>query len=149
MKEALLTVGKYLRVARWVALAFFFAFSTVLNAFPKTALGIHCPTAAVQLVAKVSPKSDSIEVRKPKAGEAEFLQCRCAESKTSAPKANLSSKEVPTVQSADAGATPSLPFLLVLNPGFPIETTEASWPQIVTRRSVWASTPSTPPPNHT
>jgi len=55
---------------------------------PVTQRGIQCPTAEVQLITDVILEKDccgtlvqKVQVRKPKEGEPEFKQCRCAEKK--------------------------------------------------------------------
>ena len=55
---------------------------------PVTQRGIQCPTATVQQVTEVKLVKDccgklvpKVQVRKPKEGEPEFKQCRCAEKK--------------------------------------------------------------------
>ncbi len=52
---------------------------------PRTPLGRHCPTAPVQTVVEktVDCCGNLVRVeRKPRPGEASFVQCRCAERKT-------------------------------------------------------------------
>ena len=55
---------------------------------PVTQRGIQCPTAEVQQITEVKLAKDccgklvqKVQVRKPKEGEPEFKQCRCAEKK--------------------------------------------------------------------
>ena len=48
-------------------------------AIPRTKIGIHCPTAPVQIVRET--KSACCVVRAPKLGDKDFKQCQCAEKK--------------------------------------------------------------------
>lgn len=58
---------------------------TAFQYHPRTAKGVHCPTAVVQVVEVVTKRTCCNKVahveRKPKPGDAAFVQCRCAEKK--------------------------------------------------------------------
>ena len=96
----------------WVpARSFFAAIVAVLfflySAIPlqATQAGVQCPTAAVQTISVAvrdcCGKVTGFTTRAPKPGEQGFVQCRCAEKKTTTQKATLSSK-VPLFISTEA-----------------------------------------------
>lgn len=67
-----------------------FLLNSILVVMPRTAVGVHCPTAPQQSVLRTSWTKDccghlvSVTVlRKPTLGEPGFKQCRCAEKKAS------------------------------------------------------------------
>ena len=79
--------------AALVAVLFFLYSAIPLQA---TQAGVQCPTAAVQTISVAvrdcCGKVTGFTTRAPKPGEQGFVQCRCAEKKTTTQKATLSSK---------------------------------------------------------
>jgi hypothetical protein len=93
-------------------LAAILALCSVLQLTPVTPKGVQCPTAAVQsIIDIVYVKNYSGEMvaqtiqRKPREGDASFLQCRCAEKKAAE-----------TRKSADWEGSGRISFLAVLTP---------------------------------
>lgn len=96
----------------------------------QTRAGTHCPTAAVQMVretvlvrnccGKLVPK---VIERAPLAGEAEFLQCQCAEKKDSAQREGAQYQSCPeALVPADALLEFPVAPILPVEPGSKLES---------------------------
>lgn len=59
-----------------IAFSLLVILSFALSTYPKTAEGVHCPTAAVQRIEKAG------NMVTPEVGDDEFEQCRCAEAES-------------------------------------------------------------------
>ncbi len=115
---------------------------------PQTPLGRHCPTAQIQWVRDRIPTGTSSEpirlmkVRKPKTGEVEFVQCRCAEKKA----AESSEKKM---LSTRFEIQPTL-FLFEEAAGLLIPTYRLPksilGPDVKSDYRDWCPSPQTPPP---
>ena len=88
-------------IAALIAVMFF-----LCSAIPQqaTLTGVQCPTAPLQTISVAirdcCGKVTGFTTRAPKPGEAGFVQCRCAEKRTSSQKATLSNK-VPLMMAAE------------------------------------------------
>lgn len=81
-------VSKFLREKLGVILAIALGLCSILSSAPNTPKGVQCPTAPIQSVAQIIFMKDCCGkllprtiFRKPREGEAGFLQCLCAEKK--------------------------------------------------------------------
>jgi hypothetical protein len=91
--KLILVVCSRARLAFLVCAAMMIACTSTTHLFACTPVGVQCPTARVQLV--TIPVSDccgkivGYASRKPIPGERGFVQCRCAEKRTSQQQANV------------------------------------------------------------
>jgi hypothetical protein len=126
------------KIARIVlATAVCFILSSPSIVVTKTQAGLHCPTAAVQLV-----KDADGTLRTPKPGDISFKQCDCAEKKAAQENSNLERIALSTV-------IPAVTIQPLIILAFPIclSSLQAipSWLQ--RRLELLVMSPSVPPPN--
>lgn len=69
-------IRELIRELGLIAFSLLVIFSFALSTYPKTAEGVHCPTAIVQRIEKAG------SLVAPEMGDAEFEQCRCAEAQS-------------------------------------------------------------------
>lgn len=125
-----------------VVLAVLVLWCSVGQVLTRTPLGVHCPTASVQLVTVTAKdccgKVIAVTKRKPKIGERDFLQCRCAEKVSSHQKADFD-RVGPHVE--------MLPMsVFVLRIPLPVQTAPIEHAQTVQLPAV-PSSPPVPPPS--
>jgi len=129
------------RQATALLLALLFAWMTSLSSFAVTPEGVQCPTAAIQEIR--SPVKDCCDhivgflTHKPRPGDKGFMQCRCAEKRSSQQQAAVRGSEVKLAMIVDRPESFEIPVL------FPYRDTH---PGLCPCLTSIPGVPQTPPP---